>query len=761
MQRTLSSLLLFVTCSITSVGAADVPDLGPTPPALGLTVSGGVSLGAFEAGYLYYLFETLKLNPHLSDPRIFTGASAGSANALIALMASCSPHELRPDHSMFFSTWIPVGLKELFRPGETTARGLFTRKPLIAALEALEAVWKRGFDARCDATLGLSTTRVTGAKVELVKDRVTLARTEAKFVVRVRGQGLGKPPLVTNYVSGRDFLHRPLLPVERDGSISFDSLERVVLASGAFPLAFEPVSVAHCTHAHAEDSGDEPVCTPDISEVQLFIDGGVFDNQPLRLAVQLAQHGLVGEGRARRWADQPSATAQELRPDAIFVYVDPAVDVLPNIETDEGPPDDGTIPYALYLLEQLVESSRSKELQVLLEDDPEVKKQITATHTYFMPLSEPLYDFFGFFERDFRVHDFYLGMHSAHRWFTEVVGSLAPDSRVTYPEQVYPRESAEVAKSWAPHACMRFAFDGAGSKQACDGVSKNLRAGIQTSLDRIYARCAEMAQKAAREGKSAPATSHYHCRQAFLGEVPPQLPGVPGKGGFRFQEDESNMEHELRRLASHGFVFRDLGVPKDRSHQAERYVAKRIAEMVRALSDQQSRGVFRVVLPAAGRLAAQAIAYIPPYSTWHVLMGRGLEAGYSGASPESVVNWLRGTVALDLDGLLTLVSRGSSNALKLTPLLGLEVEIPPLSGWSYQTRVGLRGGFGFSTGDTFASDPCDEDTVCSRAVAEVYGALVAYQLLRVQLAFAALPPMRGQGWDYVIHPRIGVELDRP
>lgn len=760
MRRTLSVLTLFAVCSLAPRGAADdAPNLGPEP-ALGVTVSGGVSLGAFEAGYLYYLFETLKLNPHLSDPRIFTGASAGSANALIALMSSCSAPQPRPDHSLFFRTWIPVGLKELFRPRDTTARGLFSRKPLIDALKALEVDWARGFDARCDALLGFSTTRVTGAKVELVKDRVTLARTEAKFVVRVRGRGAGKPPLVTNYVDGRDLLHRPLLPVEKDGSIAFDSLARVVLASGAFPLAFEPVPLAHCTHWDPQDER-EPTCTPDRSQVQLFIDGGVFDNQPLRLAVQLAQEGLIGEAPNRTWAERPGQTPQALPSDALFVYVDPAVEVLPNVETDQGPPEDGTIPYVFYLLEQLIESSRSKELQVLLEDDPDVKKQITATHTYFMPLSEPLYDFFGFFERDFRVHDFYLGMHSAHRWFAEVIDTLAPEAEVRYPERVYPRESAEVAKAWAPHACMRFAFDGAGDARACAAVSRNVRAGIQTSLDRIYARCAEMAEESVREGKPAPATTHHHCRRAFLGEEPPVVPGLKGARGFRFRENEDNMEHELRRLASHGFVFRDLGVPKERSFQAERTISKRIAEMVRALSNQQRRGVFRVVLPAAGRLAAQAIAYIPPYATWHVLMGRGLEAGYSGTSPESAVNWLRGTVALDLDGLLTLVSRGSSSALKLTPLLGFELEIPPLSGWSYQTRLGLRGGFGFSTGDTFASEPCESGAVCSRAIGEFYGAFVAYQLLRVQLAFAAMPPMRGQGWDYIIHPRIGVEFDRP
>jgi predicted acylesterase/phospholipase RssA len=757
MRMRLAVVLALVSLSwVVPTRAQEAP---ASVPVLGLTVSGGVSLGSFEAGYLYYLFETLKLNPGLVEPRIFTGASAGSANALMSFLSSCSPRDLRPDESLFYKTWIPVGLHQLFSPENVSQRALFSQDPLREKLDAIGKAWQAGLPTSCDATLGLSTTRVTAARVDLIKDRVSLARTEAKFVVHVRGRGPGKPPLTTNYVGERELMLRPLLPVEADGSISYESVKQVLLASGAFPLAFEPVPVMHCTARV-----DEAMCTPDRAAISLFMDGGVFDNQPLRLAVQLAQQGLIGQGAQRRFADVPSMAANStLRDDTLFVYVDPAVQVLPSVDAAEAAQADGsTFSYLLKLFEQLVESSRSKELQVLLEDDPDVTKQITATHTYFMPLSDPLYSFLGFFETDFRIHDFYLGMHSAHRWFADVVGIKRPDVRPSYPEQVYPSGGDQaLQRSWAPYRCMRAAFDGTESTEVCNGVDVSIRAGIQTSLDRIYARCTQLRKRAEAAGTPLRPTSHEHCRRAFLGEEPPLLPGMKTNRGFEFEGDESTLDHELRRLAMHGFQFKDMEVPSDRALEAKRYVAQRIGAMVRALATTQERGVYRALLPAVGRIASQALAYVPPYAAWHVLMGRGLEAGYSRTGWDTKLSWIRAAVSVELDGLFALASKGDSNSLKLTPMVGMELELLPLSSYRYQTRFGFRGGFAFSTLDHFLADPCTEGAGCSRVRGEAYIAFIVFQLLRAQLGFAAYPPMRDSPWDYSIQPRIGLELDKP
>ena len=95
--------------------------------------------------------------------------------------------------------------------------------------------------------------------------------------------------------------------------------------------------------------------------------------------------------------------------------------------------------------------------------------------------------------------------------------------------------------------------------------------------------------------------------------------------------------------------------------------------------------------------------------------------------------------------IFTGASAGSVNAL---------LEVP-------EHRIGFRGGFAFSTGNHFLADACKNDDGCSRARADTYLALVLYQLVRLQLGFAAYPPMLGLDWDYAIQPRVGVELDRP
>ncbi|MEW5740593.1 MAG: patatin-like phospholipase family protein [Myxococcota bacterium] len=733
-------------------------------PVMGLTVSGGVSLGSFEAGYLYYVFETLKLNRNLAEPRIFTGASAGSVNALVSLMASCSPPEKQPENSLFFRSWIPVGLNDLFDPQQTTPTGLFTRKPLLETVERMKVDWNKGLPESCDATLGAATTRLTAARIELVKDRVTLPRTEAKFVFRIRGQGPGKPPLLSNYVTRDNPLQRPLLPTQPNGNISFDLLADVLMASATFPVAFPPMPILTCVATGLPGVGPEantpPPCTPDKAQTLLFIDGGVFDNQPLRLAVQLAQRGIIQEGGMNRWSPVPNLENDRPPQSSMFIYFDPDVEVLPNLEATETAPDDATIPYVSHILGQLVSSGRTKELQALLEDQSSVRRHIGSTRSYFMPLSQPLRNFFGFFEKDVRIHDFYLGMHSAHRYFEESVRPWAGGGELTFPEDVYAAQSPELAKSWQALKCMHFAFDGQGDAKVCEGLPPNIRAGIQTSLDRIYARCDRMAKELSRVGKAIPPTTHEHCRAAFQQHAPPVLAGMGPDRAWQFQENESVMDHQLRRLAANGFVFTDLGVPPNRSYGAKRQVAVKVREMVSAISEKQS-DVGATIIPLAGRLGAQALDYSPPVTTMHFSFGRFAEFQYSIASSNPNLAWLRGTMGVLLDGLLSLVGPASRRYFSITPMLGGEVELGPLSGYSVQTRLGLRGGFVFSTADQFASVGCDMTRPCTRAIGEVYASATLYQLVRLQLGLQVGPAMRELPWTFALSPQLGVEFDRP
>src|SRR3954468_10051442 len=81
------------------------------PPA-SITISGGVSLGSYEAGLVYYVVETMRLNPAAATPRVVTGASAGWVNAFMPTLQSWGAPVSAPEASLFWRAWIPLGLEK-------------------------------------------------------------------------------------------------------------------------------------------------------------------------------------------------------------------------------------------------------------------------------------------------------------------------------------------------------------------------------------------------------------------------------------------------------------------------------------------------------------------------------------------------------------------------------------------------------------------------------------------------------------------------
>src|SRR5436305_11102764 len=80
------------------------------PPA-SITISGGVSLGSYEAGLVYYMVEVMRLNASAATPRMVTGASAGSVNGFMTILQSCGAAIPDPEASLFWNAWIPLGLE--------------------------------------------------------------------------------------------------------------------------------------------------------------------------------------------------------------------------------------------------------------------------------------------------------------------------------------------------------------------------------------------------------------------------------------------------------------------------------------------------------------------------------------------------------------------------------------------------------------------------------------------------------------------------
>ena len=246
----------------------------PRPLPVSFVVSGGVSLGAYQAGFLQTLVAILKQSPEAFDLKLATGASAGSVNSLLALFASCEEIPKDPTGTLMFRSWTELGFPALAEPKFKSPTALFSRTLMGKIWENIRARYEAGFPTSCDVALGVATTRLA-AKRELLAPNspLQLPRSEEKFVVRLRGQGEGKAPKLENYVDSTYEFPQVLLPLADAGS-AFDALRDLLYASGAYPFAFEPVKLPHCM---SDASKPDAVCSKATAATALFIDGGVFD----------------------------------------------------------------------------------------------------------------------------------------------------------------------------------------------------------------------------------------------------------------------------------------------------------------------------------------------------------------------------------------------------------------------------------------------------------------------------------------------------
>jgi Patatin-like phospholipase len=736
---------------------------GPPPRVLSLTVSGGVSLGAFEAGVLYFLTESIKRSTRDVDLRIATGASAGSANALISLMDSCLEPLEDPTRSLGFQTWIPVGIAQLFVPERVTATSVLTREPLERAMGKVRDRWLKGLRADCDVVLGVSVTRKVPHLTALTKQdlgtAVQVPRSDERFVVRIRGRGPGRTPIVENYVESESVLGQPLLPLstERTDSAQASNFEYVLdllYASAAFPLAFEPYPLAHCQTdpATVTPSRAKKALSCTRPTTDLFIDGGVFDNSPLRLNYREVQRALrPGEGRAGRWLDygEPAAGAP---PPVRYIYVDPSASAYPALDQvvqDEVPPN------AFDLLSELagnfIETSRRRELLALLEDSSEAtgfREQMVLTENQLPTISSQLGAFFGFFERDFRELDFYLGMYdglvNVRRALQAQVGLEAAEQSLerTFPVLSRPFRR-DLPKGLRPFACLLSQVETsyAGHAVACEGDElRNFRILLQVTLDRLHVACSRVREQ------DLPSQASPLCFAASRGKPRVRVRGVTPLPASRCArlEAEQDFSFTLRLLSEYGFEYRDLKLSPKQAHRGEIEIRRTLLSMSEALADQQPTAVGKAIVATAGRAGANQIAYEPPTDWLYLTAGTTLEAGVSFMPFGWDGSWARLNLALQIGHWETIVTPDRF-AMSFSPLIGPEFQLLFMSNAALQNMLGFRVGYQAAWPDRFGFEGCDDEAsdgdarLCSQLVLQVYIASAIVERLRGQLVLEYFP----------------------
>jgi predicted acylesterase/phospholipase RssA len=410
------------------------------PASISLTVSGGVSYGSYQAGYHYVANDWLRVNRNECRVRVVTGASAGAINALLIVLALADTGFVQDTQCIFYRTWMPISFERL--NCGTTALGVLNRHYFDELCESviLPQFNTPPFGDSLDVVLGLTGTRTIATQFELAKG-LSVPTCEEKFVVRMT-RPAGRSWLFRNYLDPDSRLPAAVLPLRQNNPPESrlqdcKVLSRIAYASSGFPGAFEPLSlklreiVPAQTHNLHWDTAAIPLWTemrsaspldvPGDSSQPKFIDGGVFDNAPLRLAADLACNGLVEDRGGVHWASLPHWKERNPIVDSmLFVYISQNNTLFPQSRRPQRETDVSLISTLLSVSGNILNSAHSKELRAIVERFPQFRPYLTGS--YAPSMSGYLVDFLGFFERPFRVFDFYLGMYDASRYIRDFAG---------------------------------------------------------------------------------------------------------------------------------------------------------------------------------------------------------------------------------------------------------------------------------------------------------------------------------------------------
>ncbi|HLA63252.1 MAG TPA: patatin-like phospholipase family protein, partial [Rhodothermales bacterium] len=273
---------------------------------------------------------------------VATGASAGNINALFSAAEWSREDFARqpPERTLFWRMWTEVGLGHLLPEFETPSGvnedsfrvselddGILTRQYFTGRLRnilfaRLRAEGPRTFDPCSDVAVGISLTRVDPVTVDLPRPRdeaigfrihtqraVSVYRVNARDSLasrlyighhdatrtpqsRAPAAARGARAFTPFGVSSSDVkacfepsrlgqLALPAFDSDTTNATENESLAlQLTLASSAFPMAFAPVPLRHTTGRTYQGWATGYQTRP-------FVDGGIFDNNPLGLAYEL------------------------------------------------------------------------------------------------------------------------------------------------------------------------------------------------------------------------------------------------------------------------------------------------------------------------------------------------------------------------------------------------------------------------------------------------------------------------------------------
>jgi predicted acylesterase/phospholipase RssA len=357
------------------------------PIDLSMVISGGVSLGAYEAGYNWAMVKMLSKirdNSHKVEPKLrsVTGASAGSINALLTAIYWCQKPEIDElntvDNNLFYNTWVDLGLSDLIitdRKSDNRST-LFTRDKLKIKSKAILELMKRpNFKEGCEVPLGFAVTKARPMITEFQKSGIKIKNQHFSI------------PLTLKTEKSQLMLENRKMPKSTDYYISIPDIEKnnekvidVLFASSAFPGAFKQIKLDYLYEGEAQSS--------------YFIDGGAYDNLPLQLATELDREAkdfiFIDPSNIRKEKEQNST--QEVEKEPVGFLASNAIPLLDSLDIFQS--------MRLYnaITQYFGEGSG---------------KQLILSSRYHPITGKFLGHFGAFLDKDFRIYDYHVGVYDA------------------------------------------------------------------------------------------------------------------------------------------------------------------------------------------------------------------------------------------------------------------------------------------------------------------------------------------------------------
>lgn len=714
---------------------------------LSLISRGGVSLGNWQAGFLYWVTEWAKTRrgrgagSSASEPAFgtVTGASAGAVNGFAAAIEGCKPPNPSAAESLYYRVWTNLGLfgrhgePGLF-PGDaggSTAISLFTNDALDAALSAATSYIEEGGQLTpCSVDYGFVTTHLdpTQSPVHVREDGepiLTTKKLKEKFTVRLDflddvtgGSTSGNSKLrITNIGPPEDIkgdqVYYAGLGHKQD--VALQSLMLGVRASGAFPGAFPPVPLAYTQYVPGPDGA-----VLRKKRLATFIDGGILDNTPVGLAVTLDSW--------RADAAHPVPQLEGIVPSEprAYVFLEPLVTswVRAGEAAEEARQRERDL-FKTYLgfAGDLLATTTDAQLTNTAEQFPFVRRQshdwtrprlsVPERH---MPITGAQFEhFMAFLERDFRIFDFYVGMADAYEYLEREECLFAPEGEACVPSENLQRLDTALRDVNPNYRCMRAYYDSedsqvlkrmttAGLPQQCTELVKVVCTAGSAPDSResvaAYLESGAVSSEAGPDNCIAPAIANHNFRALLAGmhnyKVWMQSDQYSAGGELdRFFEELSSGEPSER------FIYIDLPtyLETDEGYLEMAEVRQAFRQLIQTSLDQlasEQPGMSEYALLLGGRAVAD-ISFGKEYPKQVVGLGianSGVEVVYGhrlGRSPWRwdtafrIFNLEKQNYAADLDPFTGELYLSTQGTRILSPSMFFDVELG--AGWAASETV--------------------------------------------------------------------------